>query len=123
MTGRENLHETSHGNGLISFAVAKDMIISSTTFLQKTIYKATWKSLDRTTCNQIDHILIQKRFRSYIKDIRSFRGTDCDSDYFTVVAKFMLKIQSHKILVNRESTKINLEMLNDEEVCKKCKTK
>lgn len=111
MIGKKSLHETSNGNGLrlISFAAAKDMIISSTTFPHKTTHKATWKSPDGTTCNQIDHILVQKRFRSCIKDIRSFRGADCDSDHFLLVAKFRLKIQSDKSLVNKNSTKINID--------------
>ncbi|KAL4126110.1 hypothetical protein QTP88_010339 [Uroleucon formosanum] len=121
MIGKESLHETSNGNALrlISLAAAKDMIISSTTFPHKTIHKATRKSPDGTTCNQIDHILVQKRFRSCIKDIRSFRGADCDSDHFLLVAKFRLKIQSDKSLVNKNSTKINLEMLKDEKVQQK----
>jgi len=44
MIGRESLHETSNGNGLrlISFAAAKDMIISSTTFPHKNIHKARY---------------------------------------------------------------------------------
>ncbi|XP_015371362.1 PREDICTED: craniofacial development protein 2-like [Diuraphis noxia] len=119
--GNESLHEKSNGNGLrlIFFAAAKNMTISSTTFPHKAIHKATWKSPDGITTNQIDHILIQKRFRSCIKDIRSYRGADCDTDHFLVVAKFEIKLQSRKQLEKRNSRKINLEMLKDEEIQQK----
>ncbi|XP_025421252.1 craniofacial development protein 2-like [Sipha flava] len=68
--GKESLHDISNGNGLrlISFATGKDMMISSTMFPHKKIYKGTWKSPDGITINQIDHVLIQKRFRSCIRD-------------------------------------------------------
>lgn len=104
--GSESLHELSNGNGLrlILFAAAKNMIISSTTFLHKNIHKTTWKSLDGITTNQVDHLFIQKRFRSRIKDIRIFRGADCDTDHFLVVAKFELKLQSRKQLEISNST-------------------
>lgn len=119
--GSESLHETSNVNGLrlIFFAAAKNMAISSTTFLHKTIHKATWKSPDGITTNQIDHLFIQKRFRSFIKYIRSYRGTECDTDHFLVVAKFELKLQSRKQLEKGNSRKINLEMLKDEEIQQK----
>jgi hypothetical protein len=37
--------------------------------------------------NHIDHILRDRRRHSSILDVRSFRGTDCDSDHYLVVAK------------------------------------
>lgn len=71
----------------------------------------------------IDHILIQKIFRSCIKDKRSFRGAYCDTDHFIVVAKFTQKIQSHKGLENRYCIRINPEMLENKEVQQKYSTK
>jgi len=51
-----------------------------------------------------------------IKEIRSFRGANWDSDQFLVIAKLVLFIQNHKSLVNKNSTKINLKMLKSEEI-------
>jgi endonuclease/exonuclease/phosphatase family metal-dependent hydrolase len=96
--GSESVHDTSNDNGLrvISFAASKDMIISITTFPHKDIHKITCKSPDGKTANQIDHVLIQKRFRSCIINARSFRGADCDADHFLVLATLRINLLSQK---------------------------
>jgi hypothetical protein len=40
------------------------------------------------THNQIDHTLIERRWHSNIPDVLLFRGADCDTDHYLVVAKF-----------------------------------
>ena len=50
------------------------------------IHKYTWTSSDGKTHNQIDHILMDKRLHSSVLDMRSFRGADCNSDHYSVVA-------------------------------------
>lgn len=52
-----------------------------------------------------------------------FQRADCDTDHFLVIAKLMLKVQGHKELQNRNSTRINLEMLKNEEIQQKYSTK
>jgi len=50
------------------------------------IHKYTWTSPDGKTHNQADYILIDKRWHLSILDVQSFRGADCDTDRYLVVA-------------------------------------
>lgn len=48
-------------------------------FPHHNINKFIWTSSDRKTYNQIDHIFIERRWHSSVLDVRSFRGTGCDT--------------------------------------------
>jgi hypothetical protein len=85
----ESLHEDSNGNGVrvVNFATSKNPVVKSTMFPHRNIHKYAWTSPDGKTHNQIDHVLIERRWHSSILDVRSFRGADCDTDHYLVVAK------------------------------------
>jgi len=55
-------------------------------FPHKNIHKYNWTSSYGKTHNQIDHILIERKWHSSVLDIQSFRGADCDTDHYLVVA-------------------------------------
>jgi len=69
-------------------------------FLHQNIQKYTWTSPDGKTHNQIDHILIEKRWHSSILDVRSFRGAACDTDHYVVVAIVRERLEISKQAVN-----------------------
>jgi len=87
--GNKSLHQDSNNNGVrvVNFATLKYLVVESTMFLHRNIHKYTWTSPDEKTHYQIDHILIDRRWYSSILDVRSFRGADCDTDHYLVVAK------------------------------------
>jgi endonuclease/exonuclease/phosphatase family metal-dependent hydrolase len=96
--GNESLHQDSNDNGgrLINFATSKNLVDKSTMFPHRNVHKYTWTPPDGQTHNQLDHILIDRRRHSSILDVRSFRGADCDTDHYVIVAKFRERLAVRK---------------------------
>jgi hypothetical protein len=64
------------------------MVVKSTIFAHRDICNYTWTPLDGKTHNQIDHVLVDRRWHSSILDVGSFRGADCDTDHCLMIGKF-----------------------------------
>jgi len=79
----ESLHQDSNGNGvrIANFVTSKNLAVKSTMFPRRNIRKYTWASPDGKTRNQIDHILIDRRWQSSILDVQSFRGADSNTHH------------------------------------------
>jgi hypothetical protein len=86
--GNESLHQGSNDNRIriVNFATSKNLVVKSTMFQHRNFHKYTWTLPDEQTHNQIYHILIDRRWHSSILDVRSFRGADCDTDHYLLVA-------------------------------------
>ncbi|XP_071036428.1 craniofacial development protein 2-like [Parasteatoda tepidariorum] len=115
--GNYNLHDVLNDNGvrLISFAASHDMIIGSTFFQRKNIHKTTWR-------NQIDHILISSRYRTNLLDVKTHRGANLDSNYYSVICKLREKISMVKKARRVDSIRFNCEKLNNPKVRKEFET-
>ena len=85
--GNESLHQENNGNGvrLVNFTTSTLLFVKGTMFPHRNIHKYTWNSPDGNTHNQIDHMLIDRRWHSSILDVRSFNEADCDTDHYLVV--------------------------------------
>jgi len=117
--GQESLHQDSNDNGvrLVNFATSKILVVKSTMFPHRNIHKYTWTSPDGKTHNQIDHVLVDMRWHSSILDVRSFRGADCDTDHYLVIAKVRERLAVGKQAAQRfDRQRFNLRKLNEPEI-------
>ena len=71
----------------ISYIPFSSSVVKSTMLPHRNIHKYTWTSPDEKTHNQIDHVLVDRRWHSSVLYVRSFRGADCDIDHYLVIAK------------------------------------
>jgi len=108
--GQESLHQDSNDNGvrLVNFTTSQNLVVKSTMFPQRNIHKYTWTSPDGKTHNQIDYVLIDRRWHLSVLDVRSFRGADCDTDHNLVIAKvrerFAVGKQAAQRLIGKDLT-------------------
>jgi hypothetical protein len=124
--GNESLHEDSNDNGVrvVNFATSKNLAVKSTIFPHQNIHKYSWTSPDGKTRNQIDHVLIDRRWHSSILDVRSFSGADCDTDHYLVVAKVRERLAVIKQAAQKIDTeRFNLKKLSELEVKKQYQIK
>ena len=113
--GNESLHQDSNDNGvrIVNFATSKNLVLKSTMFPHRDIHKYTWTSPDGKTHNQIDHILIDRRWHLSILDVRSFRVADCDTNHYLVVAKVRERLAvSEQAAQKFDAERFNLGKLN-----------
>ena len=116
-----NPHQDSNDNGVrtVNFATSKNLVVKSMMFPHTDIHKHTWTSPDGKTHNQINHILIDRRRQSSILDVHSFRGADCDTDHYLVVAKVRERLAVSKQAAQMlDGERLNLWKLKDLEVKK-----
>jgi len=101
--GQESIHQDSNDNGvrLVNFATSKNLVVKSMMFPHWNIHKYTWTSPDGKTHNQIDHVLIDRRWQSSVLNVRSFRGADCDTDHSLMIAKVRERLAVRKQAAQR----------------------
>ena len=87
--GNGSLHQNRHDNGvkIVNCATSENLVVKSIMFLHQNIHKYTWTSPDGKTDNQIDSVLINRRWNLSILDVQGFRRADHDIDQYLVVAE------------------------------------
>jgi hypothetical protein len=70
----------------LKLAASKNVIVKITMFPHRNIHNYTLTSLVGKTHNQIGQVLIDKKGHANILDMQSFRGADCNTDHYLVIA-------------------------------------
>ena len=86
------------GLRFLEFATFNDHVLENTFGQHKASKRWTWHSPNGHHHNQIDYILVRKRFRSgvNIARTRSFPGTDIGSDHDLLMMTFRLRLKKKK---------------------------
>jgi len=106
----ESLHQASKHNGvrIVNSATSKNLQVKSKMLTHHNIHRYTWTSPDGKTHNQIDNILMDRRWHSSILDVQSFTGADCDTDLYLEVAK----VRETLAISKQAEQKFDVEILN-----------
>ena len=100
-----------NGDLLTHFSASNGMVIGGTIFQHKDIHKYTWISPNGIHKNQIDHILINLKWRSSLQDVKVMRSADASTDHYLVMAKLQLKLSYSKSQAPSNVTRWNKAQL------------
>ena len=108
-TGRMN----NNGERMCDQCEFNDLVFGGTIFQHKLIHRLTWKSPEAKTESQIDHILINGKWRRSLQDVRTKRHADTGSDHVVVV--LALKLRRAK-LGKKRPKRFNVARLTDPDI-------
>jgi len=106
-----------NGERFIEFCATNELVIGGSLFPHKEIHKLTWKSNDKKTLNQIDHITVNRRWRSALQDVKVHRPDNMGSDHFLLVGSVRLKLAPPK--GKPCAKRIDVDKLKDPGICSK----
>ena len=84
------------GQMLLDFCFENQMVVGNSLFKQHPRRLFTWTSPDGKTKNQIDYILVPKRWRTSLLNAKTYPGADCGSDHELLVATIQMKMRKIK---------------------------
>ena len=73
------------GERLVDWCRQNEFMVTNTWYKNHPRRRYTWISPGDRTRNQIDYVLVNKRFRNSIKTAKSLPGADCGSDHCPVM--------------------------------------
>ena len=82
-----------NGERLVEFSTTNNLVIGGTLFPHREIHKIAWCSPNGIHRNQIDHLMINGKWRSSLRDVKVRRGADIGGDHHLVTACLELKLK------------------------------
>ncbi|XP_063593072.1 uncharacterized protein LOC134770132 [Penaeus indicus] len=85
--------QNERGENLIDFCRTNNLVITNTMFKHHPRHLYTWTSPDKQTRNQIDYILINKKWKGSVRNAKTRPGADCNSDHQLLVVDLLLRLK------------------------------
>ena len=86
--GEHGLGErNARGDRLVQFCQEQEMVVTNTYYEKPERRLYTWRSPGDIARNQIDFILIKKRYRNSVKDVKTYPGADVNSDHNLLIGR------------------------------------
>jgi hypothetical protein len=105
--------ENERGERLLNFCLSNNMTVANTMFYKKKEkHYWTWESPDKTTKNQIDYIIVNRKWKTSVTACRSFPGPDIGSDHQLVLAGVHMKLKRMKTAP--KTKRYDMDKLKDE---------
>ena len=93
-TGKHGLRSRIEaGENLVEFSGANDLFICNTWFEQPERRLYTWTAPNGLYRNQIDYIMIKKRWSSSVQAVKTLPGACCDSDHELLCSTVRIKLR------------------------------
>ena len=81
------------GDNLVDFSISNDLVVANTLFQQHPRRLYAWQSPDGKTRNQIDFILVKRRWKSSVRISKTLPGADIGSDHQLLFANIRVKLR------------------------------
>ena len=88
---------------MAEFCHSNNFVISNTLFDHHKRNLYTWITPGDKYRNQIDYIMVKKRWKSSITNCKTYPGADCDTDHILLLAKMRVKLTRNKANKTKES--------------------
>ena len=88
--------QNQRGERLLEFCAGNDLVIGNTLFPHHPRRLYTWQSPGDRARNQIDYIIVKRRWRSALSNVKTLPGADCGSDHQLLLAKVQIRLKATK---------------------------
>ena len=85
-----------NGRRLCDLCVENNLAIGGTLFPHREIHKMTWTSPDGKIHTQIDHVIINSKWKNSLLDVKARRGADVGGDHQLLMSTLAIKLRKTK---------------------------
>ncbi|CAF4408867.1 unnamed protein product [Rotaria sp. Silwood2] len=110
--------QNQNGRRLVDFCLFNSFIVTNTFFPYKTVHQGTWMHPKTKQWHMLDYILVNRKFRSGVQDVRVHRGAigGIGTDHHLLRAKILLQQIPGPTVDNEELSRQNAVPTLDEVV-------